>query len=64
MLGRRRGLVLNQYDYGVIFHSLNDTRNQMLKDEQPTDTVDDVLLKVIHLIDHPKKRGIRQHEER
>ena len=40
-------LELDKYECGVIFHSLKDKRNQMLKEERPTDAVDDVLLKVI-----------------
>lgn len=64
MFGEKKAPELDKYDYGVIFHSLNDTRNQMIKDAQPTDTVDDVLLKVINLIDRHKRRGSRAHEER
>lgn len=37
-------LELDKYESGVIFHSLKDKRNQMLKEGRPTDAVDDVLL--------------------
>ena len=31
MSGTKKTLVLDQYEYGVIFHSLNDRRNRMLE---------------------------------
>ena len=60
-------LELDKYECGVIFHSLKDKRNQMLKEERPTDAVDDVLLKVIEKMEVPPekpRRGYRRHEER
>ena len=60
-------LELDKYECGVIFHSLKDKRNQMLKEERPTDAVDDVLLKVIEKMEVPPenpRRGHRHHEER
>lgn len=42
-------LELDKYEYGVVFHSLKDMRNEMLKENRSTDAVDDVLLKVIDL---------------
>ena len=59
-------LKLDQYEYGVIFHSLNDKRNQMIQENQATDAVDDVLLKVIQAMEPSgkKKRGDKQREER
>lgn len=60
-------LELDKYESGVIFHSLKDKRNQMLKEGKPTDAVDDVLLKVIDRMEtapEKEKRGRRQHEER
>lgn len=58
-------LKLDEYESGVIFHALNDERNRMLEKNQETDAVDDVLLKVIDMMEKPKrrKRG-RCHEER
>lgn len=46
-------LELNKYEYGVVFHSLNDKRNKLLREQRSTDAVDDVLLKVI---DAPAKK--------
>ena len=60
-------LELDKYECGVIFHSLKDKRNQMLKEERPTDAVDDVLLKVIEKMEVPPekpRRWHRRHEER
>lgn len=60
-------LELDKYECGVIFHSLKDKRNQMLKDKLPTDAVDDVLLKVIEKLEVPPekvKKGHRHYEER
>ena len=60
-------LELDKYECGVIFHSLKDKRNQMLKEERPTDAVDDVLLKVIAKLEVPPektRRVHRHHEER
>lgn len=60
-------LELDKYECGVIFHSLKDKRNQMLKEERPTDAVDDVLLKVIEKLEvlpERPKRGHRNYEER
>lgn len=60
-------LELDKHECGVIFHSLKDKRNQMLKEERPTDAVDDVLLKVIEKLEVPPektRKGHRYHEER
>ena len=60
-------LELDKYECGVIFHSLKDKRNQMLKEERPTDAVDDGLLKAIEKMEGPPekpRRGHRHHEER
>ena len=60
-------LELDKYECGVIFHSLKDKRNQMLKEERPTDAVDDVLLKVIEKLEVPPekpRKWHRHHEER
>lgn len=66
MSGTKKTLVLDQYEYGVIFHSLNDRRNRMLEENRATDAVDDVLLKVIHAMEPSgkEKRRHKHHEER
>lgn len=57
MSADKKTLELDRYECGVIFHSLKDKRNQMLKEDTPTDAVDDVLLKVIELMEEPSERG-------
>ena len=63
---KKRVLTLDPYEYGVIFHSLKDKRNRMIKENEPTDAVDDVLIKVIDQMEKPEraKRGRRFHEDR
>ena len=62
----KKTLELDQYEYGVIFHSLKDKRNQMIQENRATDAVDDVLLKVIDAMESSKKEKRRHnhHEER
>ena len=62
----KKTLELDQYEYGIIFHSLNDKRNQMIQENEATDAVDDVLLKVIDVMESSgkEKRRHKHHEER
>ena len=65
MSGAKKTLELDQYEYGVIFHSLKDKRNQMIQENRATDAVDDVLLKVHAMEPSGKeKRRHKHHEER
>ncbi|MDL2289583.1 hypothetical protein LJB83_02335 [Clostridia bacterium OttesenSCG-928-F22] len=61
MKEEKRVLELDKYEYGVVFHSLNDMRNDLIKEERPTDAVDDVLMKVI---DAPTKKEKKRDESR
>jgi len=61
MKEEKRVLELDKYEYGVVFHSLKDKRNELIKEQRPTDAVDDVLLKVI---DAPAKKERRRDEGR
>lgn len=45
----KMALMLEPFEYGVVFHALKEMRGEMLKEGRPTDTVDDILLKVIRL---------------
>ena len=56
-------LKLDKYEYGVIFHSLNDKRNQMKKQNVSTDVVDGVLLKLTEIREKNQKGRI-YHEAR
>ena len=53
-------LRLDKYDYGLIFHLLNEKRNELIKDHLDTETVDNVLLKVIEAGE--KKKGRSEYE--
>ena len=56
MSNGKRVLELDQYEHSLLIHSLNEQRNQMIEEHEPTDAVDEILLKVI---DAPitKERG-------
>lgn len=49
-------LRLDKYEYGVIFNSLNDKRNELLALEMETDVIDSTLLKVIEAKEKHKGR--------
>ena len=53
-------LTLDQYQHGVVVNALNDKRNDLIKDNRPTDIVDEVLLKAL---DAPAKK-VRVKNER
>ena len=53
-------LRLDKYDYVLIFHLLNEKRNELIKDHLDTETVDNVLLKVIEAGE--KKKGRSEYE--
>ena len=46
-------LALDAYEQGIVVTALNDMRNGKLKEQRPTDAVDDVLLKAI---DAPRRK--------
>ena len=49
----KRILTMDQYEYGILIHALNDMRTDLIHDDHSTDAVDDLLLKAI---DAPKKK--------
>lgn len=53
MKEEERVLTLDDYEYGVVVNALNEFRNDLIKDERPTDAVDELLLKAI---DAPSKK--------
>lgn len=56
----KRVLTLDQYQHGVVVNALNDKRNDLIKENRPTDIVDEVLLKAL---DAPTKK-VRVKNER
>ena len=61
---KKRILELDKYECGAVFESLNEKRNQLIQENRPTDTIDDVLLKVIAVINEPIKKEHRRNEAR
>ena len=52
MKDKRRVVVLDDFDHRDIIHALNDLRTNQIKEQRPTEEVDELLLRVI---DAPKK---------
>ena len=61
MKEERHVIELDNIDHGMVITLLNEKRNTLLKEQKPTDTVDDVLIKVI---DAPSKTvRVRDYDE-
>lgn len=60
----KRVLELDQYEHSLLIHSLNERRNQMIKEQEPTDAVDEILLKIIDAPIARERRGWWRSEER
>ena len=48
---------LDRYERGAVLTALNDERNRLIGEQRPTDTVDDVLIKLARA--KPKRRDGR-----
>ena len=59
MRDEKRVVTLNSFEQRLMVQSLNDFRNNALRDGKPTEDVDNLLLKVI---DAPTKREKRRAE--
>lgn len=64
MSNEKRVLELDQYEHSLLIHSLNERRNQMIKEQEPTDAVDEILLKIIDASIARERRGWWRSEER
>ncbi|KUO73196.1 MAG: hypothetical protein APF77_13120 [Clostridia bacterium BRH_c25] len=60
MKEEERVLTLDDYEYGVVVNALNEMRNDLIKEERPTDAVDELLLKTI---DAPTKKSKRRKQD-
>lgn len=60
----KRILELDWYEHSLLIHSLNEQRNQMIKEQEPTDAVDAILLKIIDAPIARERRGWWRGEER
>lgn len=58
----KRVLELDQYEHSLLIHSLNEQRNQMIEEHEPTDAVDEILLKVIDAPITKERRMVRGEE--
>jgi hypothetical protein len=54
-------LELSMFDYGVIYNTLINERNQKLKNGMSTEVIDDVLIKIID--SKPKEKKERKNRE-
>lgn len=48
MKEEQRMVGLDKYEEGAVLTALNDMRNEQIEENQPTDLVDDLLLKILH----------------
>ena len=53
MAEEKRVVELNGFEYRLMVSGLSDFRNDLIRDQKPTEDVDDLLLKVI---DAPRKK--------
>ena len=56
----KRIMALDTYQHGVVVNALNEKRNDLIKENKPTDIVDEVLLMAL---DAPTKK-VRCKDER
>lgn len=56
MKRRTTSLELSVYECGAVFDALNEKRTALLRSRQPTDTVDDALLKVISAMENWQRK--------
>lgn len=47
MREEKRVITVDPYEQGVMINGLNDFRNDLIREEKPTEDVDELLLKVI-----------------
>ena len=59
MTDEKRVIVLDDFEQRLIVNGLTEFRNDLLREEKPTEDVDDLILKVI---DAPTKREKRRTE--
>ena len=44
---RTRKLEIDEYEQGILINALNLVRNQQLRDNRPTDPIDELIMKII-----------------
>lgn len=53
-------VTLDGFEQRLLVNGLNDFRNDLLKEEKPTEDVDDLILKVIDAPKEKQRRGFRE----
>lgn len=59
MADEKRVLLLDDFEQRLVVNGLTDFRNDLLREDRPTEDVDDLILKII---DAPTKRERRRAE--
>lgn len=59
MKEEQRVITLDSYEEGAIITALNEMRNKGLEEKEPTDFLDDLMLKILH---SPQKK-VRTRDE-
>ena len=59
-MSEKRVIEVDEYQHGLILHSLNDKRNELVKQGKDTEFVDDTLIEVM---DAPMKREKKRHRD-
>ncbi len=55
-----RSVYVNDYEHRVMVNGLSEFRNMLIREDRPTDDVDDLLLKIIDApYRYPKRRADR-----
>ena len=44
---KTKKLEIDEYEQGILINALNLLRNQQLRDSRPTDTIDELIMKII-----------------
>ena len=57
-MDEKRVIEVDEYQHGLILHSLNDKRNELVEQGKDTEFVDDTLIEVM---DAPMKREKKRH---
>lgn len=59
-MSEKRVIEVDEYQHGLILHSLNDKRNKLVEQGKDTEFVDDTLIEVM---DAPMKREKKRHRD-
>lgn len=51
----KRKIPFDKYELGMIINALNDLRTKQIKEEQPTDPIDELMMKMINELEHIKE---------